>query len=1131
MCKGRTCLTALVLVLGVVLAGTVWAADPSLVAWWKFDDGFGTTAIDSSGNGLDVSLHNTTWEDGVFGGALRFQRVGYGYVENFYHSDNAITVCAWVRHDAFRIGEIERYVTVAEEVAVIRKDLDGSLHFYIKTDGKLRHLLVGDVLREGRWHHVTGTWDGVTQRLYIDGVEIASQVLSGVLGNTLHVEMSSGGEPFSGMLDDVRIYNRALTQEEVQIIMQGGAGEYLQAWGQHRAAYYDERYRTSWATMPVPELVRGAFEDVGYEILDADQLKMWMDARIADGGQSVVVFCRDNAPDTVVESNSPDCTLRKYLDAGGKVVFYGDIPFWDVGHSDGTSEDYGGDGCANILGIPGVDWTNDTGTQVTITAEGTKWGLTETWTSNRWTPAGRTTTVLATDASGNAAAWVKHFVPGDTVGGFVRIWDCFVFEWNLPNVADLIRVAEYGMPGNPYARCPKPADGAVHALRWARMSWYPGDFALSHDVYFGESLDGVYDGAAEVFQGNQTSAHFGVGLPEFPYPYGLVPGTTYYWRIDEVNDLHPDSPWIGEVWSFSVPSETASTARQFEITYYDNYNYDTGRWDAWQSAATPRDAWDDKYLANGLSGNTVFTDHAFTSIETFDLRGNLFSKDGHASDGEDWNPLQSIGDTVSGQSAHHVFAALFEGLAYLEEGDVLAVASDDDVYVFLDGATRWGQEVLSVPAVSFFDTDSMIVTAAQAGYHMMTVRFIERLNDHSGIEITLNGEPLRSAEIEHLVTVPGTACVFFAGQDPARLAAEYPRDRVGPGDHDNFHHDATLEANTMPPSIEVSSGATLSLSASGVWGHCPGCTSGPDGVDFYDDTHDEYVTVGGISRVIAPLNTLVGVFLTDESPDPRARPMSLFPGADMTTPELQQAFAIGSGLEYVTVPEGATRLFFGHNDGYCWNDNVGSVEVAVVFDPPIDSGPPDDRTASEGFDLYLDYVAPDIVSFSLFGTGVLDYYCQDNPAAGDFCIHWTGADHYDNISFRFSPVKDLSMLVDEGYVVDFWVRCDTPSARFHIGFVDTKTNDPGDRPWFMRYAIDRNVADWNGQWNHLQIPLNAFFENGSWDDNRHWEPVGDFDWAATEYFQIIAEDSDLEGIHLYFDDIRVVASSLTRRRR
>jgi hypothetical protein len=185
----------------------------------------------------------------------------------------------------------------------------------------------------------------------------------------------------------------------------------------------------------------------------------------------------------------------------------------------------------------------------------------------------------------------------------------------------------------------------------------------------------------------------------------------------------------------------------FAITYYDNYNYDTGQWDAWQSAATPLDAWDNKYLADGLSGNTVFTDHAFTSIAAFDLRGDLFSKDGHAAGGEDWNPLQSIGDNESGQSAHHVFAALFKGLIYLEEGDVFSVASDDDVYIFLDGNTAWGQEVLSVPFVSFFGTDSMTVTAAQEGYHTMTVKYIERRDVHSGIEITLNGEHLQNAEI------------------------------------------------------------------------------------------------------------------------------------------------------------------------------------------------------------------------------------------------------------------------------------------------------------------------------------------------------------------------------------------------
>ncbi|HUV63700.1 MAG TPA: hypothetical protein VMW24_07365 [Sedimentisphaerales bacterium] len=40
-------------------------------------------------------------------------------------------------------------------------------------------------------------------------------------------------------------------------------------------------------------------------------------------------------------------------------------------------------------------------------------------------------------------------------------------------------------------------------------------------------------------------------MPGGPYPSGLVAGTTYYWRIDEVNDADPNSPWKGPVWSFS----------------------------------------------------------------------------------------------------------------------------------------------------------------------------------------------------------------------------------------------------------------------------------------------------------------------------------------------------------------------------------------------------------------------------------------------------------------------------------------------------------------------------------------------------------------------------------------------------
>jgi len=104
---------------------------------------------------------------------------------------------------------------------------------------------------------------------------------------------------------------------------------------------------------------------------------------------------------------------------------------------------------------------------------------------------------------------------------------------------------------------PNPENGALYEDTWVSLSWSPGDFAASHDVYMGENFDDVNNGTADTFRGNQNLAFFVVGFPGYPYPDGLVPGTTYYWRIDEVNDLHPDSPWVGDVWSFTAPPRSA----------------------------------------------------------------------------------------------------------------------------------------------------------------------------------------------------------------------------------------------------------------------------------------------------------------------------------------------------------------------------------------------------------------------------------------------------------------------------------------------------------------------------------------------------------------------------------------------
>ena len=104
---------------------------------------------------------------------------------------------------------------------------------------------------------------------------------------------------------------------------------------------------------------------------------------------------------------------------------------------------------------------------------------------------------------------------------------------------------------------PTPADGDIVEDTWVNLTWFPGDFAVSHDVYLGENFDDVNDGLGDTFRGNQGSTSFIVGFPGYPYPDGLVPGTTYYWRIDEVNDTDPNSPWKGPVWSFTVPSRIA----------------------------------------------------------------------------------------------------------------------------------------------------------------------------------------------------------------------------------------------------------------------------------------------------------------------------------------------------------------------------------------------------------------------------------------------------------------------------------------------------------------------------------------------------------------------------------------------
>jgi len=150
---------------------------------------------------------------------------------------------------------------------------------------------------------------------------------------------------------------------------------------------------------------------------------------------------------------------------------------------------------------------------------------------------------------------------GDNSQATGRFWTGLIDDVQIYNRAlsqeEVQRVMQASAGAFPQAAGAVPADGTLHEDTWVNLSWRPGDFAVSHDVYLGENFDDVNDGAAETFQGNQAATFFVAGFPGFAYPDGLVPGVTYYWRIDEVNDTEPNSPWKGKVWSFVIPPKTA----------------------------------------------------------------------------------------------------------------------------------------------------------------------------------------------------------------------------------------------------------------------------------------------------------------------------------------------------------------------------------------------------------------------------------------------------------------------------------------------------------------------------------------------------------------------------------------------
>ncbi len=220
-----TCLIALCLLAALVLAGTA-AGEVSrngLVAEWHFDG----DAKDSSGNGNDGTIYGASFVEGKFGKALSFDGVD-DYVEvpdsaSLHIITNAVTVEVWIKIDKLSIWKsiAEKSVHLNWAYGFFIEE-DGDLGFGIGTGGTPvgdAHVLTNVKDKLGKWLYIAGTAGNGIITIYVDGKLTKQTTYSGNI-NTNDIPFRIGSRDnrdyFNGIIDEVRIYNRALSADEIK---------------------------------------------------------------------------------------------------------------------------------------------------------------------------------------------------------------------------------------------------------------------------------------------------------------------------------------------------------------------------------------------------------------------------------------------------------------------------------------------------------------------------------------------------------------------------------------------------------------------------------------------------------------------------------------------------------------------------------------------------------------------------------------------------------------------------------------------------------------------------------------------------------------------------------------------------
>jgi hypothetical protein len=199
-----------------------------LVAAYGFNEGSGASVYDASGNGHTGTISGAPWSmQGKFGPALAFNGLDNWVTVNatsLLDLTTGMTLEAWV-FPTITTGT--RDIVLKEGVTVdiynlYARNWRGLPESNVFVNG-VNRVAEGPVLSAHVWTHVAGTYDGTMLRLYLNGVEAASTAISGPIAPSMGPVRIGGnsiwGEYFQGRIDEVRIYDRALTPAEIQTDM------------------------------------------------------------------------------------------------------------------------------------------------------------------------------------------------------------------------------------------------------------------------------------------------------------------------------------------------------------------------------------------------------------------------------------------------------------------------------------------------------------------------------------------------------------------------------------------------------------------------------------------------------------------------------------------------------------------------------------------------------------------------------------------------------------------------------------------------------------------------------------------------------------------------------------------------